>query len=131
MTAYVDTNIFVRHLTGDPPDQAAAATRYLAAADDLVLADLIVAEVAYVLESVYKATRADVALSLRVMLGFPAIRVADAELLQRTVEIYDVNGLDFAEAYLIANAERSGIAIVASFDRKIDRVGTVRRGEPA
>jgi predicted nucleic acid-binding protein len=130
LTAYVDTNVFVRHLTGDPPEQAAAASRYLAAADELLLEDVIVAEVTYVLESVYKAARADIAQSLRGILGFPAIRTADPELLQRTVEIYDVNGLDFAEAYLIASAERTGIGVVASFDRSIDRVATVRREEP-
>jgi predicted nucleic acid-binding protein len=39
--------------------------------------------------------------------------------------------LDFAEAYLVAQAERSGVAVVASFDRAIDRVATVRRLEPA
>ena len=131
MTAFVDTNVFVRHLTGDPLDQATAASRYLAAADELILTDLIVAEVAYVLESVYQTPREHVALSLRAILGFPAIRATDPELFQRTVEIYDVNGLDFAEAYLIASAERSGIGVVASFDRSIDRVGTVRREEPA
>ena len=131
MTAYVDTNVLIRHLTGDPPDQAAAASRYLAAADELLLEDLIVAEVAYVLESVYKASRADIARTMRAILGFPAVRTADPELLQRTVEIYDVNGLDFAEAYLIASAERSGIGVVCSFDRSIDRVATVSREEPA
>jgi predicted nucleic acid-binding protein len=39
--------------------------------------------------------------------------------------------LDFAEAYLVAQAERSGIGVIASFDRAIDRVTTVRRLEPA
>jgi len=29
LTAFVDTNVLVRHLTGDPPDQAARATRFL------------------------------------------------------------------------------------------------------
>ena len=47
------------------------------------------------------------------------------------MEIYDINGLDFAEAYLIASAERTGVGVVASFDRSIDRVRTVRREEPA
>ena len=50
MTAFVDTNVLVRHLTGDPPAQAARATRYLQDADELLLPDLILAEVAYVLE---------------------------------------------------------------------------------
>ena len=34
-----------RHLTGDPPAQAARATRYLQDADELLLPDLILAEV--------------------------------------------------------------------------------------
>lgn len=40
MSAFVDANILVRHLTGDPPQQAARATRFLAEADELLLADL-------------------------------------------------------------------------------------------
>ena len=131
MTAFVDTNVLIRHLTGDPPSQAARATRYLQQADELLLADLIVAEVAYVLESFYEAPRAQVAEALRAILAFPAINVVDRELLQRTVEVYDVDRLDFADAYLVASAERTGVGVVASFDRSIDRVGTVRREEPS
>ncbi len=130
VTAFVDTNVLVRHLTGDPTAQAIRATRYLRRAEELLLPDLILAEVAYVLESFYETPRAQVAETLRAVLAFPAIRVVDAELLQRTVEVYDVHRLDFADAYLVASAERTGIGVVASFDRAIDRVGTVRRAEP-
>jgi predicted nucleic acid-binding protein len=130
VTAFIDTNVLIRHLTGDPPAQAAKATRYLGRSEELLLSDLILAEVAYVLESFYEAPRVQVAETLRAVLGFPAIRVVDAELLQRAVEVYDVHRLDFADAYLVACAERAGIGVIASFDRSIDRVGTVRREEP-
>jgi predicted nucleic acid-binding protein len=130
MTAFVDTNVLIRHLTGDPPDQALRATRYLAEADLLLLPDLILAEVAYVLESYYDVARSQVAETLRAILAFQAIRVVDGMLLQRAVEVYEVHGLDFADAYLVASAERTGVSVVASFDRGIDRVGTVRREEP-
>ena len=130
MTAFVDTNILIRHLTGDPPEAATRATRYLAGADELLMPDLILAEVAYVLESFYETPRAQVANTLRAVLAFPAIRVLDADLLQRAVEVYDVHRLDFADAYLVANAERTGVGVIASFDRSIDRVKTVRREEP-
>lgn len=131
MIAFVDTNVLVRHLTGDPPTQAAIATRYLEQADDLLLPDLILAEVAYVLESFYETPRAQVAETLRAVLAFPAMRVVDDELLLRTVEVYDGHRLDFADAYLVASAERTGVEEIVSFDRSIDRVGTVRRVEPA
>ena len=130
MTGFVDTNVLIRHLTGDPPGQATRASRYLRDADELLLPDLILAEVAYVLESFYEAPRAQVATTLRAVLAFPAIRVVDLDLLQRAVEVYEVHRLDFADAYLVASAERTGVGIIASFDRTIDRVATVRREEP-
>ena len=130
MTAFIDTNVLIRHLTGDPPEQAERATRYLAGADELLLPDLILAEVAYVLESYYEAPRTDVAVSLRAIVTFPKISVVDEELLLRAVEIYEIHRLDFADAYLVASAESTGVGVVASFDRSIDRVGTIRRDEP-
>ena len=131
MSAFVDINILVRHLTGDPPDQAARATRFLTTADELLLADLVVAEVVYVLESFYEVPRARVAELVRAIVAFPAVVVLDPALLLRALEVYETGRLDFAEAYLVAQAERSGVGVVASFDKAIDRVGTVRRLEPA
>ncbi len=130
VTAFLDTNVLIRHLTGDPPQQAVRATRFLEEAEELLLPDLILAEVAYVLESFYETPRAQVAETLRAVLAFPSIRVPDVELLQRTVELYDVDRLDFADAYLVASGERSGVGVVASFDRAVDRVSTVTRHEP-
>lgn len=130
MTAFIDTNVLVRHLTGDPPEQAARATAYLATDIDLLLADLILAECAFVLESVYRAERPEVANALRSIVAFRTIRVVDEALLLRAIEVYEVERLDFAEAYLVACAETTGVGVVASFDRAIDRVVSVRREEP-
>lgn len=131
LTAFIDTNVLIRHLTGDPPDLAARATRYLRDAATLLLPDLILAEVAYVLESYYAAPRTHVAESLRSIVAFPAIHVVDEHLLMRAIEVYEVERLDFADAYLVACAEMTAVGVVASFDRSIDRIRTVRREEPA
>ena len=77
LSAFVDSNVLVRHLTGDPPDQARRATAFLRSGRDLVLVDLVVAEVVYVLESVYEVDRERVAELLPRDLGFPAVVVAD------------------------------------------------------
>jgi predicted nucleic-acid-binding protein len=131
LSAFLDTNVVVRHLTGDPPRQARRATAFLAQADELLLADLIVAEVVFVLESFYEVERERVAELVRAVIGFPVVVVADSALLLRAIEVYEVDRLDFAEAYLVASAEASGVGVVASFDRSIDRIATVRRLEPA
>ena len=130
MSAFIDTNILVRHLTGDPPDMAQRATRYLASERDLLLVDLIVAETVYVLESFYEAPRSQVAEAIRSMVAFEAIVCVDPALLLRALEVYETDRLDFAEAYLVACAETTEIGRVASFDRAIDRVDTVERVEP-
>jgi hypothetical protein len=67
---------------------------------------------------------------LHAVLAVSAVGVVDDELLLRTVEVYEAHRLDFADAYLVANAERTGIDEVVSVDRAIDRVGTVRRSNP-
>ena len=130
MSAFIDTNVLIRHLTGDPPGQAAQATRLLSHADQLLLPDLIVAEVIDVLESVYKVPRARVAELVRAIVAFGAIEVADEPVLLRALEVYEVHHLDFADAYLVAEAETSGVNAVVSFDKAIERVPTVRRVEP-
>jgi predicted nucleic acid-binding protein len=57
VSAFLHTNVLIRHLTGDPPEQAARATRLLSQAQQLLLPDLIVAEIVYVLESFYEVPR--------------------------------------------------------------------------
>ncbi len=130
MRAFVDSNVLVRHLTGDPPGQAAAATAFLASAEELQLTDLVLAEVVYVLESYYKVPRKRVAELARAIVGFPAMVVTDDALLIRALEVYEVDRLDFAEAYLVACAESSRIRTIASFDRSVDRIASVARVEP-
>jgi len=130
VSAFVDTNILVRHLTGDPPAMAARATAYLASADELYLPDLIVAETVYVLESYYEVPRPQVAMAMRSLIAFDAIVTVDPALLLRAIEVYEIDRLDFADAYLVACAESTGVSSVASFDKSIDRVKTIERIEP-
>jgi predicted nucleic acid-binding protein len=131
LSAFLDTNVLIRHLTGDPPGQARRATAFLERAEDLLVPDLIVAEVVYVLESFYEVKRQRVAELVRAVIGFPAIVVVDEPLLLRALEVYEVDRLDFAEAYLVASAEASGVETIASFDRTIDRLATIQRLEPS
>lgn len=130
MTAFVDTNILVRHLTGDPEPHAARATAFLASSTELLLTDLITAETVYVLESFYETPRAQVAEAMRSLLAFDTIVCVDPALMLRAIEVYEVDRIDFAEAYLVACAESTDVSTIASFDRSLDRVTTVTRLEP-
>jgi predicted nucleic acid-binding protein len=130
VTAFVDTNILIRHLTGDPPDLARRATVFLTEADELLLPDLIVAETVYVLESFYEVPNEEVAQLVRSVIAFEPIHVMNPALLLRSLEVYETHQIDYAEAYLVASAEASRVGDIASFDKSIDRVPTVTRIEP-
>ena len=122
--------MLIRHLTADPPEQGRRATALLARAEELLLTDLVVAELVYALESVYELDRPRVSELVRAVIAFPRIVVLDETLLLRALELYERQSLDFATSYLAASAERSGVGAVASFYRSLDSVESVRRIEP-
>lgn len=130
LTAFIDTNVLVRHLTGDPPDLAQRATAFLGSEPELLLTDLVAAETMYVLESFYKAPRDEIAQAMRSLIAFESIVTVDPAMLLRAIEVYETDRIDFAEAYLVACAESTGVGRVASFDQSIDRVDTIERVEP-
>ena len=130
MSAFIDTNVLIRHLTGDPPEMAARASAYLRDERQLFLTDLVAAETVYVLESFYEAPREEVAQAVRSLIAFDSVVCVDPALLFRAVEVYETDRVDFAEAYLVACAESTGVGKVASFDRSIDRIDTIERIEP-
>lgn len=90
----------------------------------------MLAECVYVLESFYEVERERIAELMRAAIALPAIKTIDPQSLLRALEIYERDRLDFAEAYLAAQAEASGVAEILSFDRSIDRVESVTRREP-
>jgi predicted nucleic acid-binding protein len=130
LIGFVDTNVIVRHLTGDPPTQARRATRFLRRTPALFLTDVILAEVVYVLQKVYAVGRDEVSEIARSIVTSDRMLVDDLPLLLRTIQIFQRHRLAFADAYLVACAERSGVGTVVSFDRDTSRVGTVERIEP-
>lgn len=109
---------------------ARRATAVLASGERLLLADLVLAECVYVLESFYEVPRVRVAELMRSALALPTMETVDPMSLLRALEVYEIDRLDFAEAYLVAQAEATGVDAIVSFDRSIDRVASVRRREP-
>lgn len=125
----IDTNVLIRLLTGDPPEQAERARRLIAASDELVLPDVIVAECVYVLESVYGLSRQACAELLNAVIASRQVRVGSAPLLQRALSAHAA-GLGFPDAYLVALSEVSDGRPIVSFDRGLDSVAGVERIEP-
>lgn len=110
---------------------ASAATTALKNADVLLLTDVVLAECVYVLESFYGAARDEIAHAMRGAIAFPAVRTLDPDTVLRSLEIYEREGVDYTDAYLIAQAEASGVGKILSFDRDFDRLPSITRIDPS
>ena len=102
MTA-IDTNIVVRFVTRDDPEQFARA-RALLASMVCYVPDTVVLETGGVLESIYGFSRDDVVWGLRAFLGLENVQVQDAERLQQALGWY-VEGMDFADALHLSHCD--------------------------
>lgn len=67
---------------------------------------------------------------MRSAIAVESIITTDPALLLRALEVYELDRLDFAEAYLVAQAESTGVGEVLPFDRSIDKIDSVTRREP-
>ena len=134
-TCFVDTNLFIRYLTNDDPAKAERVERLLkdAAAGKvrLVTAEMVIAEIVWVLESSYALKSAEIAPLIRAILATSGLDVLNAALVARALEHYESKNIDFIDGYIAAMMEKQGIQELYSFDRKqISRIQAISRKEP-
>jgi uncharacterized protein len=119
---FVGTNVFLRFLTNDVPEQTAAVSSLLtaAAAGDLRLTTnaMVIAEIVWTLESFYRLQRADVAAKVTAILNTLGLQVAEASLLLEAVADYVDFNVDFIAAYNGAWVRKQGLTDVITFDRR-------------
>ncbi|GBC84919.1 tRNA(fMet)-specific endonuclease VapC [bacterium HR11] len=122
---WVDANVIVRHVTGDPPDMARRATDLMRRADrgeiTLVVAEIVVAEAFWVLRSFYGHPSRQVAEVLIDFLRAPGIRAVGRQRLLQALELVQRQGVDIADALLAVQAARAGEK-VCSFDLDFQRL---------
>lgn len=128
--ALVDANVLLRFLIGEPPDLATRAREILDAANRqgmrLVILPLTLAEVIYVLRSVYGWERVAVADRLLDLTLADIFDVAESSIVAQALAWYrDRSGIDFPDAYIAASALARGLGTVVSFDRDLKRLGGV------
>lgn len=129
MSAYVDTNVLVRHITGDHDGHARRATALLHGPRRLLLEPLVLLETAFVLGGPYGYSRDRIVRCLLDVLTLPAI-VADIDLLSTALALHVEHRIGLPDAVLAAAALLDGPPVVASFDRDLDRVPGLERLAP-
>ena len=119
----VDTNIIVRYLTGDEPEQASRA-RSAIDAGDVFAATTVLLESEWVLRSVYGFSAGEVAAALRAFVGLPGVSVENSTRLADALGRVE-QGMDFADELHLGAAARCEALL--TFDRRfIDLAGDSR-----
>jgi len=117
----LDTNVIVRYLTQDDPKQSPIATRFLEStlsADEPGFISLVVlAEVVWVLVSLYSVDRAGVAEVLLKLLSTEQLRVESTELAWRAKRRFERSKAQFSDALIMECAIAAGCERSVTFDR--------------
>ncbi|HEY8033437.1 MAG TPA: type II toxin-antitoxin system VapC family toxin [Methylocella sp.] len=120
----IDTNIVVRYLTGDHPQQSPKA-KALIDSEDVFVCTTVFLETEWVLRSVYGVTSVAVAKALSAFAGLPTVSLDEPALIGKALA-WAIRGMDFADALLLAKAE--GCDALASFDRRFAKIANEMSG---
>src|SRR4051812_17087626 len=97
----IDTNVLVRYLAQDDKVQSPRATAFIekdcSAAQPGYVGLVVLAEVVWVSESLYGATRPEVADIVRRLLGIKQLVVQDTETAWKALRLFESRRSDFAD----------------------------------
>lgn len=132
VSGFLDTSMVVRYLTGDPPELADQAAQVIDSEEGLQVTDIVLAETAYVLTSVYRISRSLVVDHLVAFLqkGNVTPFALDKGLVLQALLLCKPSGrVSFADAMVWAAARSSGNRVVYSLDERFPGDGLeIRRG---
>ena len=132
---FVDTNIFIRYLTNDDPVKADSVEKLLSEAAAgkvrLVTAEMVLAEVVWVLESFYGLKNVEVGSMVKAILATPGLEVLNSVLVEKALEYYLAHNIDFVDAYIVAVMDKHKISDIYSYDKKhLSRIKSIKRKQP-
>lgn len=126
MSGFLDTSIVVRYLTGDPPEMAEQAAQVIDGRDNLQVTDVVLAETAYVLTSMYQVPRNMVVDHLVALLqkeNISPFALDKGLVLQGLLMCRPSGRVSFADAMIWAAARSAGSRIVYSLDERFPEDG--------
>jgi predicted nucleic acid-binding protein len=132
MSGLLDTSMVVRYLTGDPHDLSERASQVIDLEEGLQVSNVVLAETAYVLTSVYKIPREAVVDHLILFLqkrNIHPFALRKDDLLQALLLCRPSGRISFADALVWAAARSTEEKVIYSLDERFPRDGVeVRMG---
>lgn len=111
----LDTNVVVRVVTADDPDQLALALKVMRS-EDLWLCRTVLLEIEWVLRYSYKLSRETILETFTRLLGYPNLSVEEPAAVRLALDLFG-DGMDFADALHLAASK--GADRFVTFDRDL------------
>jgi predicted nucleic-acid-binding protein len=131
---FVDTNVFLRFLVNDVPEQADACEAIfrnaVAGEEALYTTDMVIAEIVWVLESYYELPRSDVRTRVEKILNTPNLDCDNRETIIHALSLYAEKQIDYIDAYNACVLKLKGIDEIYSYDKHYDRLNWLKRIKP-
>ena len=131
---FVDTNIFLRYLTGDGPSKGGRCKEIFKKATEgkitLITSGLVIAELVWTLLSYYKVPKADVIEKISIIVSTESLHIPDKDIIVDALLLYSRKNIDYIDAYNAVFMTRHGLDKIYSYDADFDMIDGMRRDEP-
>ena len=122
----IDTNVLLRLLLDDDAAQGARLDAWLntlpAAAGQVHLADVVLAEASWTLASVYRQPKAELLKALRGLLTEPIFAFEHRAAVQAAVDAFESAQCGFADCLIVAKNQALSCTGTVSFDQRMGRL---------
>ena len=128
MAIAFDTNVLVRVLVGDDPEQTKKAERAFlrySKADGVFVSHVILAEIAWILSAAYNWNRSAIHDRLARLIRTRGVFVEELELVESALECFQRGKADFADYLIVETAGSIGAELI-TFDKRLAREEGVR-----
>lgn len=122
----VDTNVLVRLIARDDPNQVASAESFVSRG--AWVPHLVLAEATWVLASVYDRGPGDIATAVEMLLNHQHLTLQDSEAIVAAVERFRKRpALGFSDCLVLEVSRKAGHLPLGTFDRDLARLDGVER----
>lgn len=131
----IDTNIFLRYLTGDDPDKGRDVLELLKRLErnreKATTNLLVIFEMVFTLEKFYKVGKREIRDLLTPILELRGLRFNEADIVLDAFDIFCEQSISFADAFNAAFMRAHGIHEIYSYDGDFDKIRNIVRVEPS
>ena len=122
----VDTNVLVRLVVRDSPEQVRLAESFIASG--AWVSHLVLAEAMWVLDAVYDRTPEQIASAIDMLLNHKDLTVQDAEVVTIALEHFRKRpALGFSDCLVLGIARKAGHTPLGTFDRNLAKLEGAKR----